>query len=223
MFALFKDLQLWLAANARWLASASRVWLALSVVAIIVLVSFLLPGKNEDSIRYSGLVLQLLGVATVVAVLRDKRRVFDRPSLLSHVKSWIAARPHFRQKPLVIAVTGVASGFAVGSASASSWRGCAANSPMDERVAVLESNVESLRNELSIERKRIGEEATKIATAIGEERSAREGADTAIRARVEAFGAGGLHIEATGLFWLILGIVLATIPAEIALLLPLSK
>ena len=216
MLTLVRDIRVWIVANARWVVSAWRVWSALAVVAAIGAVALLLAERAEDAFRYSGLVLQLLGVATVVAVLRDKRRVFDRPSLIDHFKYWLTARPRFRPKPHVIAVSGVASAFAAGSATVTTWRECGVDAPLDERIAVLESNVATLRNELSVDRTRTREDATKVSTALGQEVHAREAADNTIRQRVEAFGAGGLHIEATGLFWLILGIVLATIPAEIA-------
>ena len=216
MLALARDIQVWVVANARWVVSAWRVWSALAVVAAIGAVALLLAERTEDAIRYSGLVLQLLGAATVVAVLRDKRRVFDRPSLVDHLKNWLTARPRFRPRAQVIAVGGVGSAFASGTATVTTWRGCAADAPVEERVAVLESNVATLRKELWADRKRTREDATKVTTALDQEVRSREAADTAIRQRVEAFGAGGFHIEATGLFWLIVGIVLGTIPAEIA-------
>jgi hypothetical protein len=34
--------------------------------------------------------------------------------------------------------------------------------------------------------------------------------------QLEKLGAGGLHIEMMGVFWLVLGVVLATVPGEIA-------
>ena len=67
------------------------------------------------------------------------------------------------------------------------------------------------------------ESTDRLATELNTERHAREATDSAIREQIEKFAAEGLHIEAAGLFWLILGIVLATIPAELAKLLHLAK
>lgn len=211
-----RDLSVWCVAVVSWFLDAWRVWAALAIVVVVALVSRLLPGSIEDEIRYSGLMLQLLGVATVVVALRDKRRIFGRPGLVENFRLWVAACPRLRRKQHTVSLSGVSTSCSTGSATLSSWKSCAANAPLSERIVALESNFEILKEQVTAENQRSREETTRLRTAIDSERVTREMSEDAIREKVEAFGAGGLHIEATGLFWLILGIVLATIPLEMA-------
>jgi hypothetical protein len=75
----------WIRANLLWILDGWRVWAPLAVVFLLAATGSLLPGSPEDHARYIGVVLQLLGIGTVVHGLRDRRRLFQRPSLLSHI------------------------------------------------------------------------------------------------------------------------------------------
>ena len=217
------DIRNWLVAIVRWLAQPWRAWGAVGVVVGVAAISWLLPGTPEDRIRYCGLALQLLGVATVVALLQDKRRTFNRQSLFKQLTQWLAARPRFRPTGHTISLSGVFTSSATGSATLSVWRHAAPSAPIEDRVAALEGNIETLKQDIESATKRSIESAGRLATELNTERQAREATDAAIRSQIEKFAAGGLHIEAAGLVWLILGIVLATVPAELANLLQFIK
>ena len=216
MSALVTDIRTWLSAIARWLAQPWRAWGTVGVVLVVAGLSWLLPGTVEDRIRYCGLVLQLLGIATVVALLRDKRRTFKRQSLLEQFQQWLSARPRFRPKGHIISVSGIGSSSAVGTATLSVWRRAVASAPLEERLSAIEANVETLKQDLESTSRRLQMSFDRLATELTEERRTRESTDTAIRDQVEKFAAEGLHVEAAGLLWLILGIVLATVPGELA-------
>ena len=80
---LIEDVGRWVKALARWLAEAWRVWIPVSVVVLVLTVASSLPLSLADPVlRYFGLAFQLLGILTVVSALRDKRRLFNRPSLI---------------------------------------------------------------------------------------------------------------------------------------------
>jgi hypothetical protein len=81
---------------------------------------------------------------------------------------------------------------------------------------MLESNAETLRGDLEWHAQQARSVSERLRSELDTEREARRSAVTSVEQRLERFGAGALHIEAAGLFWLVLGIVLATIPVELA-------
>jgi hypothetical protein len=83
-------------------------------------------------------------------------------------------------------------------------------------LATLEANVATLRAEQAETAKEFQEATRKVNEAVGVERLARESAITALRLQLEGLGAGGIHVEMMGVFWLVVGVVLATVPSEIA-------
>jgi len=206
----------WIRANLLWILDGWRVWAPLAVVFLLATTGSLLPGSPEDHARYIGVVLQLLGIGTVVHGLRDRRRLFQRPSLLSHIRTWFSGRPRLNPKPHVIHV---ASGNVVASGSTakiSVWRGAPPDSSLDARIDALQANLETLRTEHADTSRELRDEVRVRAEQVDLERRARETAIGDIRSRVDTLGAGGLHIESAGLFWLIVGVVLGTVPGEIA-------
>ncbi len=96
------------------------------------------------------------------------------------------------------------------------WRGRPPEASIETRLAVLEANIGTLRTEQAEIEKQLNEETRNRTEAIGSERLARESAVREIRTQLETFGAGSLHLEMAGLFWLVLGVVLTTASGEVA-------
>lgn len=206
----------WIVAIAYWIADAWRVWGALAVVVLVALIGSQLPGNVDDRVRYSGLTLELLGIFTVVSGLRDKQRIFKRPSLFDHVRSWLTRRPRWATRAHTISATGIASATAFATAKLSVWRGTSSEATVEARLVALEANVETLRSEQAETSKELHEETRKRTEAVDSERQARELAARDIRTQLETLGVGSLHLETAGLFWLVLGVMLATAPTEVA-------
>ncbi len=206
----------WIVAVAHWIADAWRVWGALAVAMFVALIGSQLPGTVDDRVRYCGLALELLGIFTVVSGLREKRLLFKRPGLLDHVCSWLARRPRWGARTQTLSASLFANAQAFGTAKLSVWQGTSPEASAEARLAALEANVETLRTEHSETSKELQEEIRKRADAVDSERLARESADRDIRTQLETFGAGSLHLETAGLFWLVLGVALATAPTEVA-------
>lgn len=206
----------WIVAVAHWIADAWRVWGALAVVVLVTLIGSQLPGTVEDRVRYCGLTLELLGIFTVVSGLRDKRRIFKRPSLLAHLRSWLSRCPRWGTRAHTISATGIASASAFGAARDSVWRGTPSEASVEARLTALEANVNTLRTEQTETAKELHEETRNRTEAVDSERQARESAARDIRTQLETLGAGSLHLETAGLFWLVLGVMLATAPTEVA-------
>jgi hypothetical protein len=214
---LIQDLGRWVRALAHWLVEAWRVWVPALVVALVFIVVSQLPlSLAVPVLRYCGLAFQLLGILTVVSGLRDKRRLFNRPSLLDNVRRWIKRRPRWGVKPQTILVAGTGSISLSLSGKLSVWRGSPPDASVEARLDALEANLATLRTEQAETAKELQEATRKTNEAVDTERRARESAVTALRVQLEGLGAGGLHVEMMGVFWLVLGVVLATVPGEIA-------
>jgi hypothetical protein len=214
---LIQNLGRWVRALAHWLVEAWRVWVPVLVVMLVLIVASQLPLSLADPVlRYCGLAFQLLGILTVVSGLRDKRRLFNRPSLLENIRRWLDRRPRWGAKPQTILAAGIGSISLLGSLKVSVWRGTPADASIDARLAALEANLATLRTEQAESAKEFQEATRKTNETVDAERRARESAVTALRVQLEGLGAGGLHIEMMGVFWLVLGVVLATVPGEIA-------
>ncbi len=80
----------------------------------------------------------------------------------------------------------------------------------------MEANLVTLRTELAEAAKELQEETRNRTEAVESERRTRESEVKELRMQLEGFGAGSLHVEMAGVFWVILGIVLATASSEIA-------
>src|SRR5882672_11551074 len=140
---LIQNLGRWIRALIHWVVDAWRVWVPLLVVMLVLLVASKFPLSWADSVlRYFGLAFQLLGILTVVLGLRDKRRLFNRPTLVENIRHWMNRRPRWGTKRQTFLETGTGSFSLIGgSAKFSVWRKAPANAPVEARLAALEANL----------------------------------------------------------------------------------
>ena len=204
----------WLSRIATWLHEARGAWGATFAVVVVFLISWATFPAWELRVRIAGLVLQLLGVATVAVGLHKTRRLFCRPSLAKIAVGWFRRFPKF----------GVETRIVVGSVSLSASptgflaHGTVSPPPtasLEERIASLGRGLS--RANLLIDRTqgRIEEEARNHGSALKSERRERAVGDARIQTLLEEAAAGGLYLEATGVIWLVLGVTLATASNEI--------
>jgi hypothetical protein len=211
-----KRVWLWIKAISHWLAQPWLVWVSVAVLLCVMLVASWLPGRLEARVRYCGLLLELIGVVTVVYNLREKRRLFKQPSLYDHLRSWLRCRPRWGVEPRTILTADSLSISLSGKARLSSWRVMSSQASAEARLSALEANVETLRTQQAETTKHLEQEITNMIETVNSERRTRESAIGKIRTRLETFGAGSLHLEMVGLVWLICGMVASSISSEIA-------
>lgn len=72
-------------------------------------------------------------------------------------------------------------------------------------------------------RTKIADEARNRRSELESERQEREQGDNKTKRLIEEAAAGGLDLEVTGVFWLFVGVILATASGEIVELLNLSN
>lgn len=200
-----------------WLSEAKHTWLAVGVTAVALFVS-LRPGASEPAIRLTGLVLQLLGIGTVIWGISETRALFGHPSLVWKARAWLGRFPLLRRS-VVVPARGVSASTAVGTARAVAMHFPGTNPTIDDRVEALERNIGAIHERITQTQREIGTEFQKTVDAVKREGQVRETEDRAIGEKLEATGTGGVHISAIGALWLFVGVALSTAAPEIAELL----
>jgi len=197
-----------------WVLKARRLVDLIGVVGIVVtaVIAFLLPGGVDDRVRYAGLILQLLGIVTVAFGLHTRRRLFNRPGFMDELHALKAQFPWPRRtQPIAVGAAAIVEASLTFKITARR-----AGDSVEDRLAALEEDLKTLRGEQAETSKELQQERTKRSEALSLERQSREAALREIETRLDTLGAGGLHLERTGLVWLFLGVLLGTIPSEIA-------
>lgn len=201
-----------------WLAEARYTWISIGVILLALVIS-LRPNTPEHIIRLTGLVLQVLGIGTVIWGISETRALFGHPSFASKAKLWLKRFPLLRRN-IIHATTGVALASATCKARAHSTHGPTGPNPtIEARIESLERNIVLIHERISGTQKEMDEEFRKSTEALKNEEHARKAEDNQLHEKLEATGTGGMHISAIGASWLFVGVVLSTAAIEIAELL----
>lgn len=206
----------WLVRLFRWLfLEPGRVWATMIGIALPFVVFCLIFSDWEHRVRWTGLALQLLGIATVAIGLSETRKLFGRPSLLDAGREWFKRRPKIRQD-VRVPITGVMATAEAGDfLSANGTVHPAPNTPLEERVQRLEGKVNELSRKASENEMALEEEKRSRATALADERYARGAGDEKVKRQLEEACVGGLYLETMGLVWLVVGVILATASVDV--------
>ncbi len=196
-----------------WLKEAQFAWLTLGVIGIALVVS-LRPHTLEPVIRWTGLVLQLLGIGTVAWGISETRTLFGHPSFASKAMGWLSKFPLWNRN---ITLSASGSSFSTSSASARGYvtSGPGPNPTIETRIDALEKNIGHINERISGTEKEMDEQFRKSKQSLKDEQIARQSEDSSILQKLEATGTGGVHISAIGAAWLFVGVFLSTAGLEI--------
>lgn len=197
-----------------WLTEARYAWLSAAVICVALVIS-LRPHTTEPVIRLTGLVLQLLGIGTVIWGISETRELFGHPSLAIKTKAWLSRFPLLRRN-VVLGVSSSRLALASGKARGFGTHVLGANPTTEARLEALEKSVTSIHERISQTQKEMDEEFQKVTTALKSEEQSRQVEDRAILEKLEATGTGGVHISAIGASWLFVGVILSTAAIEIS-------
>ena len=211
-----KKTLLWIKAIWAWFKRANNLWRAVSVAVMAIIYTYL--HTDEASIRITGLVLQILGIATVAWGIKETRELFGQPSLLEAGAMWLKSFPPFGGR----VISG--SGHAVLGSIASGRSGYSLapidpNSSIDERLAAIEINLNFIHQRITHTQSNLEQKATAISETIKTETAIREQEIEKTHSKIEAASTGGLYISATGVLWLFIGVIMSTVPNELIRLL----
>jgi hypothetical protein len=203
----------WLKRIWAWTKEASMLWLAVTVIIGSLIVAFL-PTVNESRIRVVGLVLQLCGILTVAWGIAETRKFFGRPSVFTIARNWIKHFPKFRRNT-VLGAANITLGASTLSARGYVWSNPKPGASLEERVSVLEKNLDRIKDTTYEVQCQLDKEVRSRESSIVSERQSREQADQEIRNKLEATETGGLNLSLIGIVWLSVGLILSTVPTEI--------
>jgi hypothetical protein len=183
--------------------------------AVVVGVAAQTFGAAPDtSVSFAGVSLDVLGLGTVATGLHQLRRKFTEPGVLTQAYAAVLEqlnRPRARSRNTVLHAEAVDGASVVEDAELTVK--AAPGVPIERRVELLEGDLKRLREHDLPE---VYAGLAQADDALARERTERTGADAAIAEAVRDVAAGGLYLQTVGLYWLVGGALLGTIPGPIA-------
>jgi hypothetical protein len=165
--------------------------------------------RTTDTFRFWGLLLQLLGIGAIVLGLRGKGSQFGEAHIHNSLSKWWMKAP-WKRRPVVAHIESVESRAEVGDLAG--IVGPRTHASPEERIADLERDLRSLILQASEIRGDLRQELTAVRREMATERSARAQGDRDLGERLQRLAVGGNHIEWAGVWWIGLGLTLATVP-----------
>lgn len=217
-------MKIWISQMWAWLVEASGPFrfLVLTILGLspMVLAWAFLPAQTEMGVRFSGMLLQLLGISAVVKDIDSKFRLFGRSRAILSIREWWCRRPcKIRGKVVQASI-----GFSLGLSHKS--RGLArlhADAPVDQRLTLLEHQVENihieliaLEGELKKDLRKLDDDWKRRCDSLREE--IKNFSDLLYESQ-----SGGLYLALGGVVWIALGVVATSVPGEIAWILELLR
>lgn len=198
-----------------WLAKAWPAWLALAVIGIALVISLWLYAA-EPVIRWAGLVLQLMGIATVIWGIAKTRAFFELPTFIGEIKDWLCSFPLLR-RPQMIKPESIPSSEAFGNLSRLSPGLHVPRADTSEaRLEAIEKDVKSFHDRIGDTQKEMDVKFQKTTDELKREEKLRQEVVSAVRDELKESHTGSMHISAMGASWLFVGVILSTAAKEIA-------
>lgn len=210
----------WIKQKLSWAKQKPLFWWNIVFAATLVVMIWLWPAPNASDIRVRllGMVLQLVGILTVWHDLTAAARHFGKGGPLSFfVNTWKWMKIGIFG-PKRIAVSSCAEGnYDIFAGRGKLRQPSAPSAPVLERVTALEVIVAQIDADLDSAFKEIDERTSELKTKISAEVAAREHSIGDVKRSLESTATGNYAPLAFGAFWLAVGVVLATLAPEIAL------
>ena len=200
---------------ARLVTGSRLVWLWLAVVLAAWYAPHPFTSNQEARVRFAGLILQLVGIVTVVYGIRRTRNLLRQPF---RERALVTSR---RELPAVFRSRRAygapqASPSVPAEEVASSKPAGAKRTSRDKRVAALEAKLLAAHDRIAQTQRRLDDEMRVRDRDDNWERTAREEADERMWKALEEVSSGGLGLSGAGLLWLLLGVALSAAADEVA-------
>lgn len=191
-------------------------WFCLGFIVVFAPSSFIvLVCADEAVIRIAGMVLQLMGIGTVAWGIHITRKEFGHPSVFTVWHKRLNRFPAFGNHGAAVsfnitlpALTGSMRGYSSASAGT--------NPTIDARIQALEENIRLVNDRVNQTQNEMDQEFRKQTDALKQEQQIRSDEDQHTRSKMESTNTGGLHISAMGALWLAVGVIMSSIPSELA-------
>jgi hypothetical protein len=201
--------------------SSRYFWYWLIVCFAIVLVCRYFPQAGlprsanlSDRTRWAGMLFQIAGVFCVIVGLNDSKTFFGESGLVGSAWTVFKSMFHIFDRPRVVQVS---AHIGVGSAMGATARANApqVNPTTESRLLELETKVGGLESALARAEKELELHAVELVRV---EREERVSAITDTSNKLRAVVTGDIALQPVGAAFLIVGIVLISIPDELAAL-----
>ena len=172
--------------------------------------------SETTTVKLVGLILQLIGIALVCLGLSQARETFGERGLWRWLRSLVnhfvrIILPPWRRSASLEGSVAALKVTASGNVHTTKM----ANT-LEERVTALEEDLKQSRQDLDQLRKELSTARTNLTKKIDVESRTRHAEDRKIRDMMAEAVIGGIHLEATGVVYIAVGIVLTTFPGPVA-------
>jgi len=199
-----------------WLWDAKYLWLALIIILGPSSYALFVPEITESRIRLAGLFLQLCGVLTVLFGILDLRKRFDHPSLLAMCKHWLMSFPPYHLPKRTANLNVELGGYVLTAGGVTMTHRAGPNATLEDRVRVLESNVDRLEHLSTELQLQVNQENRERGQELLSERQSRVRELEGVRSFLETTQTSGVYLSLIGLVWVFVGLIMSTASIEIA-------
>jgi hypothetical protein len=207
----------WIRRAWRVFAVAPRhVWVTLGVIAAAYAAGLVVAGTPANHARIAGALLQTLGLGTVAMGLRNLRKIFGREPFSSLVSGWLRDVIGLFRRPQRqgVNVSATSGGQVEARSSAEAIVAPGPDAPLERRVEILEAKLENLRAKLDQTVQDFSKRLARVRDDVRQERMERVENVTTVEKKFEEVSIGGIHLEMMGLTWLLVGVLLGTLPIQ---------
>jgi hypothetical protein len=172
-------------------SDARPMWIFLAGVGFAGLVGWWCSANLSAAVRYAGTGLQILGLLAVANGLRETRKLFGAPTVMSRVWAWFRRLRQVFRRPEPITGQGSMGGISLVEGRARSRRGSGPDATVEQRIEVLEANLRSLEQEFDQTTKDLSDKSGQLEKELARERDDRTAADGRTWRQIEEVAIGG--------------------------------
>ena len=207
------NLKRYLVGNLKFIYKIIFTFLGIVLPVALVLFVIYSPWDSLNFVRYSGLALELLGVATVAINLRGKRVLFSKPNFLVLLKNLLNERTKW--KPVIRSVSAsFNSSYSIFASKVNVLYASSTNT-IEDRLLTAEKNISILHDDMLAFETDIYKKQVDVVKIMQVQQQVHDSAVQEIKTLMEDMAAKNISFEALGVYWLFWGLILSSIPNEI--------
>lgn len=173
------------------------------------------PATLADRVRWDGMIFQIFGVLTIVFALREYLLLFGEDSMLRGLFNWLAdIRFVVIQRPPISAVGNAMIGEATMKASAVVVPGN--QGTVDEQIDRLRKMIVEIQSNMNAVYSRMDNDKEEMKRSFAEGLQELKKADLDLDKKLRTATIGGIKLQLVGIIFLLIGVVLTSIPDGIA-------
>jgi hypothetical protein len=202
----------WIRRLFRWIFEPRLTWFTVGLIVVAVVISAWF--QSELAFRLAGLVLQLLGIISVVVNLHDTSKHFGK-GIFDPGRRWLGRRPKLSPQG-TNAVINATTLVPTAGVMMSVGHAPVVDIGVAERLDEIERHLKNMKMRQDEFEKETKKSLKQQTGALDEEKRVRASDDEDILEKLQTAVLGGTKIAIAGVVWLSVGVVMSTIPQELA-------